>query len=154
LFIFFLIAGWIVCTIYTSVIAESKGHDGMIWGFGAFFLGPIVFIAAVGLSDKKTYRLLREIALTQGVKPRKVIISEAVEYSKVIKSAKGVDKDNFVLELLARKTPGLGQKLSIANSRIEGSKVIFRDAENRFLFAYIDVSIPIDVESMWVPEEQ
>jgi hypothetical protein len=152
--LFFIVAGWIACTVYTSIIAESKGHDGISWGFGALLFGPIVFIASVGLSDKKTYRLLREIAVTQGVKPRRLIISGELDYAKVIKSTKGVDKDSYVLDLLARKTPGLGQKLSRENSSIEGAKAIFRDAENRILYAYVDVSIPTDVESMWVPEEQ
>ncbi|MCX5950719.1 MAG: hypothetical protein NT158_06025 [Cyanobacteria bacterium] len=52
----------LICAGLAFAVAESKGHRTWIWLLTAFLLGPLGLLAAVGLSDRKTHRLLASIA--------------------------------------------------------------------------------------------
>jgi len=52
----------LICAGLAFAVAESKGHRTWIWLLVAFLLGPLGLLAAVGLSDRKTHRLLASIA--------------------------------------------------------------------------------------------
>ena len=61
-----LIFGALACAFFTFAVAESKGHDGVLWSIGGFFFGPLALLAAVGLSDLKSRKYLRLLAEHQG----------------------------------------------------------------------------------------
>jgi hypothetical protein len=52
----------LICAGLAFAVAESKGHRTWMWLLTAFLLGPLGLLAAVGLSDRKTHRLLASIA--------------------------------------------------------------------------------------------
>jgi len=52
----------LICAGLAFAVVESKGHRSWIWLLVAFLLGPLGLLAAVGLSDRKTHRLLANIA--------------------------------------------------------------------------------------------
>lgn len=57
--ILFVIVTAFSCGAYSSVVAKAKGHDGLSWFLGGFFLGPFALIASVGLPDKNLSRSIR-----------------------------------------------------------------------------------------------
>jgi hypothetical protein len=63
-FLLFLAVGF---ASYTFSVAEAKGHDGIWWGIGGFLLGPLAFLASLGLPDLQTRKYLRHIAANQEI---------------------------------------------------------------------------------------
>jgi hypothetical protein len=51
-----------ICAGLAFAVADSKGHRPWIWLLVTFLLGPLGLLAAVGLSDRKSHRLLASIA--------------------------------------------------------------------------------------------
>ena len=54
-----LLFGAFACAAFTGAVAKIKGHDGLSWTFGGFFLGPLALLAAVGLPELKFRKYLR-----------------------------------------------------------------------------------------------
>jgi hypothetical protein len=44
---------WILCGVFSAMIAGGKGHGGCSWLLGGFLFGPIALIATIGLRDRK-----------------------------------------------------------------------------------------------------
>ena len=55
---------WLPACFVAGDIAEDKGHSFFKWAVAAFFFGPVGLLGAVGLSDKKQRRILKQIAET------------------------------------------------------------------------------------------
>ena len=43
---------WMLCGIFSGVVAGNKGHGGCLWTVGGVFFGPLALIATLGLGDK------------------------------------------------------------------------------------------------------
>ena len=62
-----LILVWIPMCFIAGNLAEDKGHSFFIWAVLTFFMGPIGFLGAVGLSDRAQRRIIALMAMNQGV---------------------------------------------------------------------------------------
>ena len=63
---------WIACGAYSATVAGSKGHRSIAWFFGGLLTGPVALIAATGLPDLESRRLLRQpskVDYKRGISP-------------------------------------------------------------------------------------
>jgi hypothetical protein len=61
-----LAAGGVLSAFLTDAVAKSKGHNWESWAAVGFWFGPFGLLAAVGLGDVKTQRLLQLLADPEG----------------------------------------------------------------------------------------
>ena len=43
---------WLLCGFFASLVAQGKGHSSCMWFLGGCLLGPLAFLATLGLGDK------------------------------------------------------------------------------------------------------
>ena len=59
-FISFLM--WASSAFLAAFVADEKGHDWLKWGVAGILFGPLGLLAAVGLSDAKLRRSLKNLS--------------------------------------------------------------------------------------------
>jgi len=47
---------WALCAFFCWVLAYAKGLNTTLWGWAALLLGPLAFLAVIGMPDKSNRR--------------------------------------------------------------------------------------------------
>lgn len=56
-----ILFSWIVSLLLAAYVAGEKGHSHKWWAIAGFLCGPFGLLAACGLPDRRTHKLLKEI---------------------------------------------------------------------------------------------
>ena len=79
----FLRCFWFGCRVpFRSHVAADKGHNGAAWFFGGILFGPIVLIAAAGLSDQTLRRYIRPQQRTKVLTTEKPSLQVMLRWTK------------------------------------------------------------------------
>ena len=66
-FLLFGLGLWLPCAVFSGVVAEDKGHNGIAWFWGGLLFGPVGLLAIAALSDRTQRRYLRLLVESQGI---------------------------------------------------------------------------------------
>ena len=121
-FIALLLFG-MICAFAAQTVAEAKGWSSSNWFIAGLLLGPIGVLAAAGMPDRLQRRLLRLIAVKQGVFGEEPLLSTTFETPKDCKADEGweIMKGCF--------SPVVAGNLSRKDSMIYSRLMVIKDFE-------------------------
>ena len=118
----------VICAVFCSKIANSKGWDSNDWAVCGFLFGPIALLAACGLPDKKLRVYVR--ALAEKLEALEDVNSQELRVNLDPELIRTLDPELISLldpKLIPLLNPALLKLVNMKNSKILPNEIYLKD---------------------------